>query len=88
MEGEELVKIANQLSEQVKLKSALYKHKSVFLQIGEDFRYITKNEWIDQEENFQVIFNYFDENPELGVKVSFYHLLSLLIYNTSLYNND
>lgn len=71
MENEALTQMANYLARQVKLKSALYKHNSVFLQIGEDFRYSDVKEWKLQEENFQAIFNYFDLHPELGVKGQF-----------------
>jgi hypothetical protein len=69
MTGNHLVEMANELSEQVKKKNALYKHDAVFMQLGEDFRYSARGEWMAQEENFQALFDHFEKHPELGVKV-------------------
>ncbi|KAI6205292.1 Alpha-mannosidase [Aphelenchoides besseyi] len=68
----ELVKeMAESLAEQVRKKRDLFKHDSVFLNIGEDFRYVSPLEFPAINDNFEQIFKYMEQNPELNVKGRF-----------------
>ncbi|KAI6209380.1 Alpha-mannosidase [Aphelenchoides besseyi] len=72
LKNPELVKeMAESLAEQVQKKRDLFNHDSVFLNIGEDFRYVSPLEFPTIDYNFKQIFEYLEQNPKLNVKGRF-----------------
>ena len=56
--------------DQYRKKAQLYRTNVLLVPLGDDFRYDTTTETEEQYTNYQKIFDYFDEHPELNVKVS------------------
>ncbi|XP_052786751.1 alpha-mannosidase 2x-like [Mya arenaria] len=62
---------ARLIIDQWKKKGSLYKSNSVFAPLGDDFRYDKADEWDLQYVNYQKIFDYLQQHPELGVEAQF-----------------
>ena len=60
---------ANELWEQLQKKSELFRSNVLLMPHGDDFRYKTEEEWDEQFENLQKIFDYIGNKPELQMKV-------------------
>ena len=56
---------------QYRKKSALFKHNTLLVPIGDDFRFDRELEWEQQYHNYTKLFNYINSKPELGVRVHF-----------------
>lgn len=62
---------AKQLYEQYRLKSSLFSHGTIFVPLGDDFRYDHKEEWDQQYENYNKLMQYMNAKPEWKIKVKF-----------------
>lgn len=56
--------------DQYRQKSLLFRSSVLFVPLGDDFRFVESSEWDVQFTNYQKLFDYFDQHPELHVKVS------------------
>ncbi|XP_040014049.1 alpha-mannosidase 2 [Xiphias gladius] len=58
------------LLDQYRQKSRLFRSPVLLVPLGDDFRYVESSEWDAQFSNYQKLFDYFDQHPELHIKVS------------------
>ncbi|XP_058473387.1 alpha-mannosidase 2 isoform X2 [Solea solea] len=59
------------LLDQYRQKSRLFRSPVLLVPLGDDFRFVESREWDAQFTNYQKLFDYFDEHPELHVKARF-----------------
>ncbi|XP_061590562.1 alpha-mannosidase 2 isoform X1 [Cololabis saira] len=59
------------LLDQYRQKSRLFRSPVLLVTLGDDFRYVESNEWDAQFNNYQKLFDYFDQHPELHIKARF-----------------
>ncbi|KAM6901375.1 alpha-mannosidase 2 isoform 1-T2 [Lycodopsis pacificus] len=59
------------LLDQYRQKSRLFRSPVLFVPLGDDFRFVESSEWDAQFGNYQKLFDYFDQHPELHVKARF-----------------
>ncbi|XP_008324416.1 alpha-mannosidase 2 [Cynoglossus semilaevis] len=59
------------LLDQYRQKSLLFRSSVLFVPLGDDFRFVESSEWDVQFTNYQKLFDYFDQHPELHVKARF-----------------
>uniref|UniRef100_A0A8C2ZJA3 mannosyl-oligosaccharide 1,3-1,6-alpha-mannosidase n=1 Tax=Cyclopterus lumpus TaxID=8103 RepID=A0A8C2ZJA3_CYCLU len=59
------------LLDQYRQKSRLFRSPVLFVPLGDDFRFVESSEWDAQFGNYQALFDYFDQHPELHVKARF-----------------
>lgn len=57
--------------DQWRKKSTLFKTRSVLIPLGDDFRYSQSSEWEAQRTNFEKLFDYMNNEPELNVYAKF-----------------
>ncbi|XP_034534236.1 alpha-mannosidase 2-like isoform X2 [Notolabrus celidotus] len=62
---------AQLLLDQYRQKSRLFSSPVLLVPLGDDFRFMEASEWDVQFENYQKLFDYFDQHPELHVKARF-----------------
>uniref|UniRef100_A0A8C9XJD3 Alpha-mannosidase n=1 Tax=Sander lucioperca TaxID=283035 RepID=A0A8C9XJD3_SANLU len=55
----------------VRQKSRLFRSPVLMVPLGDDFRFVEASEWDAQFTNYQKLFDYFDQHPELHVKARF-----------------
>uniref|UniRef100_A0A3Q2G7D0 Alpha-mannosidase n=1 Tax=Cyprinodon variegatus TaxID=28743 RepID=A0A3Q2G7D0_CYPVA len=59
------------LLDQYRQKSRLFRSSVLLVPLGDDFRYVESKEWDAQFSNYQKLFDYFDQHPELHIKARF-----------------
>ncbi|XP_040053273.2 alpha-mannosidase 2 [Gasterosteus aculeatus] len=59
------------LLDQYRQKSRLFRSHVLLVPLGDDFRFVEASEWDAQSGNYQKLFDYFDQHPELHVKARF-----------------
>lgn len=58
------------LLDQYRQKSRLFRSSVLLVTLGDDFRYTDVREWDAQFTNYQKLFDYFNQHPELHIKVN------------------
>ncbi len=58
------------LLDQYRQKSRLFRSPVLLVPLGDDFRFVDSSEWDAQFTNYQKLFDYFDQHPELHIKVN------------------
>lgn len=58
------------LLDQYRQKSRLFRSSVLLVPLGDDFRYTESGEWDVQFNNYQKLFDYFGQHPELNIKVN------------------
>lgn len=58
------------LLDQYRQKSRLFRSSVLLVPLGDDFRYTDSSEWDAQFSNYQKLFDYFEQHPELHIKVN------------------
>ncbi|TKS85126.1 Alpha-mannosidase 2x [Collichthys lucidus] len=59
------------LLDQYRQKSRLFRSPVLLVPLGDDFRFVDSSEWDAQFSNYQKLFDYFDQHPELHIKARF-----------------
>ncbi|XP_068423060.1 alpha-mannosidase 2 [Clinocottus analis] len=59
------------LLDQYRQKSRLFRSSVLLVPLGDDFRFVESSEWDAQFGNYQALFDYFDQHPELHIKARF-----------------
>lgn len=59
------------LVDQYKKKASLYKTRSLLVPLGDDFRYSNLNEWKAQQDNYNQLFEYINNNEAMHVEAKF-----------------
>ncbi|XP_068608900.1 alpha-mannosidase 2 [Brachionichthys hirsutus] len=59
------------LLDQYRQKSRLFRSHVLLVPLGDDFRFTQSQEWDAQFSNYQKLFDYFDQHPELHIKARF-----------------
>lgn len=62
---------AKALYEQYRLKSSLFKHNTILIPLGDDFRYNKLEEWDQQYENYQKLMTYMNSMKDWKINVKF-----------------
>uniref|UniRef100_A0A3P8RND0 Glycoside hydrolase family 38 N-terminal domain-containing protein n=1 Tax=Amphiprion percula TaxID=161767 RepID=A0A3P8RND0_AMPPE len=57
------------LLDQYRQKSQLFRSPVLLVPLGDDFRFVETSEWDVQFTNYQKLFDYFEQHPELHIKV-------------------
>ncbi len=65
------VRRARTLLDQYRKKSQLYRTNVLFVQLGDDFRYVTMDEARKQFENYDKLFTYMNNQADWNVDVRF-----------------
>ncbi|CAO1425424.1 unnamed protein product [Diamesa serratosioi] len=66
-----VAKRAELIVDQWRKKSVLYNTRSVFIPLGDDFRFTQSMEWEAQRENYEKLFEYINNSPSLNVEAKF-----------------
>ncbi|KAF7646151.1 hypothetical protein LDENG_00192410 [Lucifuga dentata] len=59
------------LLDQYRQKSRLFRTPVLLVPLGDDFRFVESSEWDAQFGNYQKLFDYFEQHPELRIKARF-----------------
>ncbi|KAM9840891.1 alpha-mannosidase 2 [Aulostomus maculatus] len=59
------------LLDQYRQKSRLFRSQVLLVPLGDDFRFASSSEWDAQFSNYQKLFDYFDQHPELHIQARF-----------------
>ncbi|XP_075993471.1 alpha-mannosidase 2 isoform X2 [Genypterus blacodes] len=59
------------LLDQYRQKSRLFRTPVLLVPLGDDFRFVESSEWDAQFSNYQKLFDYYEQHPELRIKARF-----------------
>ncbi|XP_052766949.1 alpha-mannosidase 2-like isoform X2 [Mya arenaria] len=68
---ENIAKRAQRLYEQYRLKGSIFKHKTILVALGDDFRFNLPEEWDQQYENYKKLMDYMNNQREWKINVKF-----------------
>lgn len=66
------------LVDQYRQKAQLHAHNVLLVPLGEDFGWSTDGEWTAQYDNYKILFEFMNSQPEWNINVSIIH--SIFIY--------
>ncbi|KAL4238395.1 hypothetical protein ACF0H5_003104 [Mactra antiquata] len=68
---ENIANRAKELYEQYRLKASLFQHDTIFIPLGDDFRFDHAEEWDQQYENYKLLMDYMNSQKSFNINMKF-----------------